>query len=175
MNKFLASMATLSAATALTTVPAKADHFLSAPGNYTASGTVQLYQTIPDFFCVINAGIRVDAEGKAFLTSLSFSPGNDFCGSLVRPLAPPPGDVPISHGVPGVDQVDISFPVNIQAGAGVCVGTLSSKFTLYWGTKGPNRIASNPVASVVGATPPCTLTGSLSVTPVAPTTGELRL
>ncbi|MFS0710799.1 hypothetical protein [Brevundimonas phoenicis] len=178
MTKLFSVMSSVAALAILSASPVLAGNFKTAPGNYTAQGPLLLYQTIDGVVCNVTAKIRVDSNGDAFITSLVFGPGDHpLCGSLIRPLAPPPPDVPISHGpfTPGSDEVDISFPVNIQAGAGTCAGTLGATLTLYWGAKGPNRIGTNPVATVTGTPLPCTVTGDLTITPDAPTTGELRL
>ena len=151
---------------------ASAQSFQTAPGTYTASGNLVLYQTIDGVDCNDDAVIEVDASGEAYVTSMTFSPGHMYCGTLIRPLSPPPAQK-INFVSGGVDEASISMNVNIQAGAGTCTGVLAP-LKLYWGSKGPNRIVTDPTATVSGSPTTCYATGYLNISPVAPTSGELR-
>lgn len=152
---------------------ANAQSFNPAPGVFKAVGNLELFQTIENVDCNVEAIIEVNASGQAYITSMTFSPGHALCGTAIRPLSPPPPQ--LITGTPGgAGEGSVNINVNIQAGAGTCTGVLAP-MKLYWGTKGPNRIVTDPVATVPGSPSTCYATGYLNITPVAPTTGELKL
>lgn len=152
---------------------ANAQSFKPAPGVFKAVGNLELFQTIKDVNCNVEAIIEVNASGQAYITSMTFSPGHPLCGTAIRPLSPPPPQL-ITGSSSGTDEASVNINVNIQAGAGTCSGVLAP-MKLYWGSKGPNRIATDPTATVSGSPSTCYATGYLNITPVAPTVGELKL
>jgi len=172
MTKVISLISSIAAISLLSAASVSAADFATAPGTYKASGLLELFQTIPDVACQVDMDIVVDAAGNAEARNVVFSPGHPLCGTLIRPLTT---TWPISKISKGVDEGDISLNVNVQAGAGTCVGTLSSTLTLYWGTKGPNAIATNPTATVAGSPSVCTVTGVLDITPTGGTVGEFRM
>lgn len=175
MKKLLIAASSVAIMSLFGAASASAGDFLTAPGKYNAIGDLVLYQTIPGVSCRVTSVIDVDASGNASFTNVAFAPGSTpLCGSLIRPLTT---TWPIYKISKGVDEGQIRADVQVQAGSGTCAGSLSP-LTVYWGSKGPNRIESTTatVPGTVGGTPtPCSVAGVLYITPVPPTVGEFRM
>jgi hypothetical protein len=171
MNKMLAVASSIAAITLFGAASASAADFATAPGTYRAEGDLALYQTIPGIACHVEMDIVVDTAGNATGTNVAFSPGHPLCGSVIRPLTTSWAIHKVSKGT---DEGGVSLDVSVQAGAGTCTGDLAP-LKLYWGSKGPNRIETDPTAFVAGSPSTCQVTGTLSVTPTGGTSGELRM
>ncbi|MNS62711.1 hypothetical protein D3C72_957810 [compost metagenome] len=171
MKKMLVVASSIAAMSLFGVASASAADFATAPGTYRAQGNLGLYQSIPGVSCFVSMDIVVTAAGVATANNVTFSPGHPLCGSVIRPLTT---SWPIHKVSKGVDEGGISMDVSVQAGGGTCTGNLAP-LRLYWGTKGPNRIESDPIAFVAGTPSPCQVTGTLDVTPTGGTVGEFRM
>ncbi|GAA0386852.1 hypothetical protein GCM10009093_12100 [Brevundimonas terrae] len=175
MKKLLIAASSVAVMSLFGAASASAGDFLTAPGKYNAVGDLVLYQTIAGVSCRVTSVIEVNSSGDANFTNVAFAPGTTaLCGSLINPITTTWRIHKISKGV---DEGEIRLDVQVQAGSGTCIGSLSP-LTLYWGSKGPNRIESTTgsVPGLAGGAPtPCYVGGTLSITPVAPTVGEFRM
>lgn len=172
MKKLLVAASSVVVMSLFGAASASAGDFLTAPGDYDVVGDLALYQTIPGVSCRVTAGIHVDANGDAAFTNVAFAPGSTpFCGSLIRPLTT---TWPIYKISKGVDEGEIRADVQVQAGSGTCIGSLSP-VTLYWGTKGPNRLESTTGTVPVATPSTCYVSGVLYITPRSGTAGEFRM
>ena len=175
MKKLLIAASSVAIMSLFGAASASAGDFLTAPGEYNVTGVLDLYQTIPGVTCNVSAKINVDLSGNAAFTNVVFGPGvHPLCGSLIKPLTTTWAIHKISKGI---DTGEISADVQVQAGSGTCVGNLSP-LTVYWGSKGPNRIESTTGSvpgTASGVPTPCYVSGVLNITPVPPTVGEFRM
>lgn len=172
MKKLLIAASSVAVMSLFGAASASAGDFLTAPGEYNVVGALGLYQTVSDVTCNVKAKIIVSSSGDASFTNVEFGPGvHPYCGSLIRPLTT---TWPIHKISKGVDQGLISADVQVQAGGGTCIGTLSP-LTLYWGINAPNRIESTTGAVPVATPSTCYVSGTLYITPVLPTAGEFRM
>lgn len=169
MRNMLVAVSSIAALSLVGVASASAQDFASNPGTYRASGTLGLYQTIPNVECNVDMDIVVDSAGNASTTNVVFSPGHALCGSLIRPLTTNWNFVKISAGV-NTGQFQLQN-VNVQAGSGTCTGTLTP-LTLNWG--GANQIVAS-TALVSGSPSVCQVSGVLNVTQTSGAAGPLRM
>lgn len=175
MKKIVAAVASAALMSIIGVSSANAQQFANA-GQYTATGSLNLYQTIPGVVCTATFDIEVYSSGAAAITGGSFSPGISFCGN---PIAPSGFPWPLQ----AINATTNTFEIQnlyVFAVNGECSGNLSASALdpdPYVSSLSPNTItipagAKAPgIVYATGASVPCAVDGPLAVTPKSGTTG----
>jgi hypothetical protein len=147
----VAAAATAALAISMTPTAMAQSNTFSPAGSFTATGIVQLSQTIV-IDCTVTVSGTINSDGSATVTNVSFSPPSSLlCGTLVSPT----GDWTLQAG-PGTSSVTMNVGASTFTG-GNCSGSIVASY-------------SAGVISLSGTVPgspsPCSVNGSVTVSPV---------
>lgn len=150
-KKMMSSTAAAAVAIAVLIAPSAMAQTFSPTGPFTASGLVELSQTIT-ISCTVTVEGVINADGSATINNVTFSPpSSPLCGTLVAPT----GGWELAAG-PGTNNVTMTVGASTFTG-GNCSGPIVAAY-------------SAGVISLSGTVPgspsPCSVNGSVQVTPV---------
>ncbi len=157
MNKFLAVITSVAAVSFVTCSPVLAQSFTPANATITATGQLQLKQTLPiPVTCTANFNLKTTSGVGKIDTGSTFSGGWP-CGSPVTPINLAWSNITVLSWTTGVTAV-VRIPVDVQAVGGTCTGTIQGTLNV------PAKTITFPTGtSVVGSSPGCTVAGVLNL------------